>query len=90
MTTAWRTARAAALATIAAAVAACGHDEAPLDHPSPSPDPVVTVTEPHPDFVVTPGAFCDYEGANGATERGTPMRCKRESGEDRPRWRADP
>ena len=57
--------------------------------PSPSA-PVATVTEPHPDFVVTPGAFCDHEGANGASKDGKPMRCVRRPGEDRARWRADP
>lgn len=51
--------------------------------------PVPTATEPHPHSVVTPGAFCDREGANGATKDGTPMRCTRKPGEDRATWRSD-
>jgi len=33
---------------------------------------------------VTPGAFCDREGAQGVTESGTPMVCK---GPGELRWR---
>lgn len=37
---------------------------------------------------VTPGAYCDTEGKQGQTDKGTPMKCTRTAGEDRPRWRA--
>jgi hypothetical protein len=43
-------------------------------------------TEPAP-APVHPGAFCSPEGATGQTESGTAMVCRRESGEERPRWR---
>ena len=37
--------------------------------------------------VVTPGTYCSHEGATGSTPSGTPMRCIRHPGENRPRWR---
>ncbi len=36
---------------------------------------------------VSPGAYCDPEGATGKTESGTRMKCSSEDG-DRPRWRS--
>lgn len=65
----------------------------PLPIPSPTPSPIPSVTElPHPDTpataeAVTPGAYCDPEGARGRTDTGRPMTCIRKPGETRPRWR---
>lgn len=73
---------------------------APSRVPEPHPDWQPTTAAPtdpaapttgapeEPPATVTAGAYCDTVGARGVTKKGTPMRCTRKAGEDRPRWRS--
>jgi predicted small lipoprotein YifL len=61
------------------ALTACG-TKTPIVVP-----PTTSTTAQAP--VVTSGAFCSPIGARGVTSTGTPMRCIKNSGETRAKWR---
>jgi hypothetical protein len=54
---------------------------------SPKPSKLQRSTSPEP-RAVTPGAFCEPEGATGRTSAGTPMICTSKGPGTRPRWRS--
>lgn len=60
----------------------------PPDGPPPTGTPdALFGTAGNPILRVTPGAYCDLEGAHGTSPKGRAMRCRLKPGEERPRWR---